>query len=38
LVGIRSRYDGFSEGETQDYTYEIKDDTLTVWMGSGLAL
>ena len=30
---IRSRYDGFSEGETLDYTYEIKDDTLTIWMG-----
>ena len=30
---IRSRYYGFSEGETLDYTYEIKDDTLTIWMG-----
>ena len=27
------RYYGFSEGETLDYTYEIKDDTLTIWMG-----
>jgi hypothetical protein len=30
---IRSRYFGFSEGETLDYTYEIKDDKLTIWMG-----
>src|SRR5215213_10273421 len=30
---IRSRYYGFSEGETLDYTYEINDDTLTIWMG-----
>ena len=30
---IRSRYYGFSEGETLDYTYEIKDETLTIWMG-----
>lgn len=30
---IRSRYFGFSEGETLDYTYEIVDDTLTIWMG-----
>jgi hypothetical protein len=30
---IRSRYYGFSEGETLDYTYEIVDDTLTIWMG-----
>jgi hypothetical protein len=30
---IRSRYYGFSEGDTLDYTYEIKDDTLTIWMG-----
>ena len=30
---IRSRFYGFSEGETLDYTYEIKDDTLTIWMG-----
>jgi hypothetical protein len=32
---IRSRYYGFSEGETLDYTYEIKDDTLTIWRASG---
>ena len=30
---IRSRYYGFSEGETLDYTYEIAGDTLTIWMG-----
>src|SRR4029453_924917 len=30
---ITSRYYGFFEGETLDYTYEIKDDTLTIWMG-----
>lgn len=30
---IRSRYYGFSEGETLDYTYEISGDTLTIWMG-----
>jgi hypothetical protein len=30
---IRSRYYGFSEGETLDYTYEIVGDTLTIWMG-----
>lgn len=30
---IRSRYYGFSEGETLDYTYQIKDNTLTIWMG-----
>lgn len=30
---IRSRYYGFSEGETLDYTYEIVDNTLTIWMG-----
>ena len=30
---IRSRYYGFSEGETLDYTYEIVHDTLTIWMG-----
>ena len=30
---IRSRYYGFSEGETLDYTYEIVNDTLTIWMG-----
>ena len=32
-VDIRSRYYGFSEGETLDYTYEIVDDTLTIWSG-----
>jgi hypothetical protein len=32
-VDIRSRYYGFSEGETLDSTYEIVDDTLTIWMG-----
>lgn len=30
---IRSHYYGFGEGETLDYTYEIVDDTLTIWMG-----
>src|SRR5919112_4882715 len=30
---ISSRYYGFSEGETLDYTYEISGDTLTIWMG-----
>ena len=30
---IRSRYYGFSEGETLDYTYEVAADTLTIWMG-----
>jgi hypothetical protein len=30
---IRSRYYGFSEGETLDYTYEILGDTLTIWSG-----
>jgi hypothetical protein len=30
---IRSRYYGFSEGETLDYTYEIVGDALTIWMG-----
>ena len=30
---IRSRYYGFSEGETLDYTYELDSDTLTIWMG-----
>lgn len=30
---IRSRYFGFAEGETLDYTYEVVDDTLTIWMG-----
>jgi hypothetical protein len=32
-VDIRSRYYGFSEGETLDYTYDITGDTLTIWMG-----
>jgi len=30
---IRSRYYGFSEGETLDYTYEVAGETLTLWMG-----
>jgi hypothetical protein len=30
---IRSHYYGFSEGETLDYTYEIRGETLTIWMG-----
>jgi len=30
---IRSRYFGFSEGETLDYTYQIVGDVLTIWMG-----
>jgi len=30
---IRSRYYGFGEGETLDYTWEIANDTLTIWMG-----
>jgi len=30
---IRSRYYGFAEGETLDYTYEIAGDTLTIWSG-----
>jgi hypothetical protein len=30
---IKSRYYGFGEGETLDYTYELQDDTLTIWMG-----
>lgn len=30
---IRSRYYGFCEGETLDYTYELVDDTLTIWSG-----
>lgn len=32
-VDIKSRYYGFGEGETLDYTYEVEDDTLTIWMG-----
>ena len=31
--GIRSRYYGFSEGDTLDYTYYVTGDTLTIWMG-----
>ncbi len=30
---IRSRYYGFSAGETLDYTYELAGDTLTIWSG-----
>ena len=30
---IRSRYYGFSSGETLDYTYELQGDTLTIWSG-----
>jgi hypothetical protein len=30
---IRSRYYGFSEGETLDYTYQVVGETLTIWMG-----
>lgn len=30
---IKSRYFGFGEGETLDYTYQVNDDTLTIWMG-----
>ena len=30
---IRSRYYGFSEGETLDYTYDVTGDTVTIWMG-----
>lgn len=30
---IKSRYYGFGEGETLDYTYQIDGDTLTIWMG-----
>lgn len=30
---IRSRYYGFHEGETLDYTYELEGDTLTIWSG-----
>jgi hypothetical protein len=32
-VDIKSRYYGFGEGETLDYTYELRHDTLTIWMG-----
>jgi hypothetical protein len=30
---IRSRYYGFSSGETLEYTYEIAGDKLTIWSG-----
>jgi hypothetical protein len=30
---IRSRYYGFSSGETLEYTYELTGDTLTIWSG-----
>jgi hypothetical protein len=30
---IKSRYYGFGEGETLDYTYQLDGDTLTIWMG-----
>ncbi len=30
---IRSRFFGFSGGDTLEYTYEIARDTLTIWMG-----
>ncbi len=30
---IRSRYYGFSSGESLEYTYEISDDVLTIWSG-----
>ncbi|HYP46451.1 MAG TPA: hypothetical protein VEQ66_14785 [Propionibacteriaceae bacterium] len=30
---IKSRYYGFGEGETLDYTYELRGDTLMIWMG-----
>ncbi|UNX56248.1 hypothetical protein MF406_08665 [Georgenia sp. TF02-10] len=30
---IRSRYYGFGEGETLDYTYQLEEDVLTIWMG-----
>ena len=32
-VDIRSHHYGFGEGETLSYTYEIRGDTLTIWMG-----
>ena len=30
---IRSRFYGFAGGETLEYTYEVKGDTLMIWMG-----
>jgi hypothetical protein len=30
---IKSRYYGFSSGETLEYTYELVDDTLRIWSG-----
>ena len=30
---IRSRYYGFSSGETLEYTYELSGDSLTIWSG-----
>jgi hypothetical protein len=30
---IKSRYYGFGEGETLDYTYQINGNILTIWMG-----
>ena len=30
---IRSRYYGFSSGETLEHTYELAGDTLTIWSG-----
>jgi hypothetical protein len=30
---IRSRYYGFSSGETLEYTYELVGETLTIWSG-----
>jgi hypothetical protein len=30
---IRSRYYGFSSGETLEYTYELVGNTLTIWSG-----
>ena len=30
---IRSRYFGFSSGETLEYTHEVRGDVLTIWSG-----
>jgi hypothetical protein len=30
---IKSRYYGFSSGETLEYTYELRGDVLTIWSG-----